>query len=190
MMSEDIRKLLDECSLAKESAWKSFIDKFHKLISGTVAHYVPEAEIADTVQLVYIRITHNSFALLRRFKGDSYPAFIIYLSEIAKNVSLSQTRVLRRIDFREGIGLDATIDILDERAIPENVYFELEEQNEIYKYIAKLDEPSREILVLRLRGHKFKDIAEILEVPLGTVLARANRAKEKLKKIVQKEINT
>ncbi len=187
-MSEDIRQLLDECSLAKETAWKSFIERFHKLISGTVAHYVPESEIPDTVQLVYIRITHNNFALLRRFKGESFPAFLVYLAEIAKNVSLSQTRVLRRIDFREGIGLDATIDILDERSIPENVYFELEEQNQVYQYIEKLEEASREILILRLRGHKFKDIAQILEVPIGTVLARANRAKEKLKKIVQKEI--
>jgi len=188
-MSQDIRQLLDECSLAKEAAWKSFIERFHKLISGTVAHYVPENEIPDTVQLVYVRITHNDFQLIRKFKGDSFPAFIVYLSEIAKNVSLSQTRVLRRIDFREGIGLDDTIDILDERAIPENIYFELEEKNEIYQYISKLDEASREILILRLKGYKFKDIAEILEVPIGTVLARANRAKEKLKKIVQKEIN-
>jgi RNA polymerase sigma factor (sigma-70 family) len=187
-MNEEIRQLLDDCSLAKESAWKTFIARFHKLISGTVSHYVPESEVSDTVQLVYLRITHNNFQLLRKFKGNSFPAFIVYLSEIAKNVSLSQTRVLRRIDFREGIGLDDTIDILDDRAIPENIYFELEEQNEIYKYISKLEESSQEILILRLKGYKFKDIAVILAVPLGTVLARANRAKEKLKKIVQKEI--
>ncbi|MDZ4727451.1 MAG: sigma-70 family RNA polymerase sigma factor [Leptospira sp.] len=187
-MSDDIRHLLDDCILGKENAWKSFILRFHKLITGTVAHYVPQSEISDTVQLVYLRITHNDFQLIRKFKGESLPAFIVYLSEIAKNVSLSQTRVIRRMDFREGIGLDDTIDVLDERAIPESIYFELEEQNEVYKHISKLDEIHREILILRLKSYKFKDIADILGVPLGTVLARANRAKEKLKKIVQKEI--
>lgn len=181
-MSDEIRQLLDDCILAKETAWKSFIAKFHKLISGTVAHYIPQSEIADTIQLVYLRLTHNNYQLLRKFKGESLPAFIVYLSEISKNVSLSQTRVIRRQDFREGISLDVAIDVLDDRPIPETIYFEMEEKNEFYQHISSLDEPSREILFFRLKGYKFKDIAEILSLPLGTVLARASRAKEKIKK--------
>ncbi|TGN18166.1 RNA polymerase sigma factor [Leptospira idonii] len=189
-MSDEIRKLLDECLLGKESAWKSFILKFHRLISGTVAHYVPRSEVEDTVQLVYLRLTHNEYRLIGKFKGDSLPAFIVFLSEIAKNVSLSQTRVIRRQDFREGLNLDLAIDILDERPNQETTYFELEEKNEFYNRISLLDEPYQEILVLRLKGYKFKDIAEILSLPLGTILARASRAKEKIKKIVQKEIKS
>ncbi|GBF48725.1 RNA polymerase sigma subunit [Leptospira ryugenii] len=187
---EEIRGLIDDCVLGKEFAWKEFIGRFHRLITGTVAHYVPSLEVSDTVQLVYLRLTHNDYQLLRRFKGESPPAFIIYLSEIAKNVSLSQTRVLRKKDYREGIGLDETIEILDERIQPEDQYFVLEEQDEILRQMERLDENSREILLLRLQNYKFKDIAEILGEPLGTVLARAKRAKEKLKKIVQDEIKS
>ncbi|MCZ8154615.1 MAG: sigma-70 family RNA polymerase sigma factor [Leptospira sp.] len=187
-MNKTIREILDGCILADPNAWKEFINRFHKLISGSVAHYMPYTEIADTVQLVYLRLTHDDYQLLRKFKGENINAFVVYLSEVSKNVSLSQTRVIRRIDFREGIGLDETIDVLDERQIPEAFYVEIESKKEIYDQINKLEESDREILILRLKGYKFKEIAEILSEPLGTVLARAKRAKEKLKKIVSKEI--
>ncbi|MCW7459282.1 sigma-70 family RNA polymerase sigma factor [Leptospira bandrabouensis] len=187
-MSEDIRKLIDNCLLGNRAAWQELIHKFHRLIIGTCAHYVPREEVTDTSQQVYLKLTENDYHLLRKFKGDSLPAFIIYLSEISKNISMSQTRSIRRYEYREGISLDMSIDILDERQSQEDVYFAFEEKQEFYDLIEALDEIHKEILILRLKGYKFKEIAEILDVPLGTVLARANRAKEKIKKILTKEI--
>ncbi|MCW7509376.1 RNA polymerase sigma factor [Leptospira levettii] len=187
-MSDEIRSLIDNCLLGKREAWQTLIQKFHRLIIGTCAHYVPREEVVDTSQLVYLKLTENDYQLLRKFKGESLPAFIIYLNEIAKNISMSQTRSIRRTEYREGISLDLSIDILDERLTQEDVYFEWEEKKEFYDLIETLDEPHKEILILRLKGYKFKEIAAILEVPIGTVLARANRAKEKIKKLQTKEI--
>lgn len=189
-MNESIRPLLDDCLIGNEKAWRTFISQFHRLISGTVARYVHGSEIKDCVQLVYLRITQKEFELIRRFQGDSFPAFLIYLSEIAKNVSLSQTRIIQRMEYREGIGLEDAIDFLDERETAETRYLQAEEKNEFYDQITLLDEPSREILLLRLSGYKFREISQILSQPLGTVLARAKRAREKLKKIVIKEIKS
>ncbi|MDF3819225.1 sigma-70 family RNA polymerase sigma factor [Leptospira sp. 96542] len=188
MKDKNIRKLLDSCLLGEATAWREFIKNFHRLISGSSAHFVPSSEIEDTVQLVYMRLAENDYHLLRKFKGDSYPAFIVYLNEIAKNISLSQTRSIRRIEFREGLTLDLSLDILDERKGQEDTYFEWEEKREFYEKLEGVDEVHREIIILRLKGYKFKEIASILEVPIGTVLARANRAKEKIKKILEKEI--
>lgn len=187
-MSDEIRKLIDNCLLGKSAAWQELIRKFHRLIIGTCAHYVPREEVTDTSQQVYLKLTENDYHLLRKFKGDSLPAFIVYLSEISKNISMSQTRSIRRYEYREGISLDLSIDILDDRQNQEDVFFAWEEKREFYDLIEGLDETHKEILILRLKGYKFKEIAEILNVPLGTVLARANRAKEKIKKILTKEI--
>lgn len=187
-MPENIRNLIDDCLLRKEAAWAQFVAKFHRLIAGTCAHFVSKEEVNDTAQMVYLKLTENDFHLLRRFKGDLLPPFIVYINEIAKNVSMSRTRTLRRNEFREGLPLDLSIDILDERPGQEQEFFELEEKQEFYDLLEGLDLPSREILILRLKGYKFKEIAEILSEPLGTVLARANRAKEKLKKFVGNEI--
>ncbi len=105
-------------------------------------------------------------------------------------ISMSKTRSLRRKGISRSLPLDLSIDILDERPGHEEIYFEIEEKQEFYDLIEGLDEPSREILILRTKGYKFKEIAEILKEPLGTVLARANRAKEKLKKFVGNEIKS
>ncbi|MCZ8343331.1 MAG: sigma-70 family RNA polymerase sigma factor [Leptospira sp.] len=189
-MPETIREMIDLCLVGNGPAWTRFVSKFHRLISGTCARFVPNSEVNDTAQLVYLKITENNYQLLRKFQGDHLGAFIIYLNEIAKNVSMSKTRSLRRKDFREGLPLDLSIDILDERPGHDEIYFEIEEKQEFYDLLEGLDEPSREILILRTKGYKFKEIAEILKEPLGTVLARANRAKEKLKKFVGNEIKS
>ena len=50
----------------------------------------------------------------------------------------------------------------------------------------ELPEEMRQIIVLRdMRGMSYEEIAAVLEVPLGTVKSRVNRAREKLSGILQ-----
>lgn len=63
----------------------------------------------------------------------------------------------------------------------------LAKQNEashlVDKILEKLDDKSREILILRfLEDKSYEEISDILKAPLGTVAARLNRAKLKFKK--------
>ena len=46
----------------------------------------------------------------------------------------------------------------------------------------QLDLAFREVLTLRYLGYKTREIAEILNIPLNTVLTRIKRASEKIKK--------
>ena len=55
------------------------------------------------------------------------------------------------------------------------------------KALQKLDPRFRVIVAMRmLQGYSTKETAEILELPLGTVLSRLSRAQEQLKEILEK----
>lgn len=53
--------------------------------------------------------------------------------------------------------------------------------------LQKLDPKFRIIVAMRmLQGYSTRETAEILELPLGTVLSRLSRAQEQLKEILEK----
>jgi len=57
----------------------------------------------------------------------------------------------------------------------------------VNKALARLDPKFRIIVAMRmLQGYSTKETAEILDLPIGTVLSRLSRAQEQLKIILEK----
>jgi RNA polymerase sigma-70 factor (ECF subfamily) len=55
----------------------------------------------------------------------------------------------------------------------------------VRRAVAELDEKSRSVIVLRLMdGYSTAETAEILKIPVGTVLSRLARAQMKLKNLL------
>ena len=69
--------------------------------------------------------------------------------------------------------------------------YDTEEKKEaselVGKALASLDPKFRIIVAMRmLQGYSTKETAEILDLPLGTVLSRLSRAQEQMKNILKK----
>lgn len=62
-------------------------------------------------------------------------------------------------------------------------------EKEIYKRIAQLEEEFREPFQLFLSGYKYKEIADKLELPLGTVKSRIFFTRKRLSKCLSDYIN-
>ena len=133
--------------------------------------------IEDVVQDVFIKTYENiqSFNVSQRFSPWIYRiAHNTYVNALKKN----SRDPLYLFDF----------DTFISHTVVENPIVREREKNEIKKMIddslSKLEPKYREILVLNyIEDLSYKEISDILHIPLGTVGVRVMRAKEMLKRI-------
>ncbi len=60
-----------------------------------------------------------------------------------------------------------------------------ERQQQLAAALAQLDEPSRAVVVLRdVQGYAYEEIAQVLEIPVGTVRSRLSRARLQLRALL------
>jgi RNA polymerase sigma-70 factor, ECF subfamily len=159
------------------NAFKGLVKRYEPRVAATVIGMlgkIPEAD--DVGQEVFIRF-YNS---LKDFQGKSSVG--TYITRIAVNLSLNELkRQKRRNFFSLSKSSDEQFDIPDESS--EKSFNS--EQEIVYRALEKLDPKFRSVVVLRLLdGYSTKETAEILKLPLGTVLSRLTRAQQKLRELL------
>lgn len=153
----------------------------------TFAYYLTydEEETNDLVQETYLK----AFKFADKYvKGTNSKA---WLFKILKNAYINEYRKKNRqpdrIDFEEV----KNYHIIDEPE--ENIYFELKEEffdsimgDEVTQAIKGLPEEFRTIILLAdIDEFSYKEMALILNVPLGTVRSRLFRARNMLKELLK-----
>ncbi|BBN60668.1 RNA polymerase sigma factor [Hydrogenovibrio marinus] len=70
----------------------------------------------------------------------------------------------------------------------EALYIKKQTIQNIHDAIGCLPVDQREIIILvDLQGYSYQEVAEVMEIPVGTVMSRLSRARDKLKKLVTSE---
>ena len=135
------------------------------------------AEAEDIGQEVFIRL----FKSIDEFKGEAKLA--TYITRIAINLSLNaiQRRKRKWQIFYSGEKKDERLNAFaDSRTEKQK-----DEKELVRRAVSLLDSNYREVVVLKVfQGYKSKEVAEILQIPLGTVLTRYARAQKKLKILI------
>jgi RNA polymerase sigma-70 factor (ECF subfamily) len=170
-------KLIEATLAGNDNAFKELVRRYESRIAATVIGMLgkcPEAE--DVGQETFIRF-YNS---LKNFRGESGVG--TYLTRIAINLSLNELKRRKRISlffFRK--------DEDEQFAIPdENSHSSGSEEKEIIQgMIGRLEPKFRSVIVLRLLdGYSTEETAQILSIPVGTVLSRLARGQKKLKELL------
>jgi len=175
-------KYPDDVSLVKaaiaggQNAFERIVDKYRTMVAKvTVGMLGNRADAEDVGQETFLRFYRS----MHQYKGDA--ALGTYLTRIAINLSLNE---LKRRGSRRWLSLEEKHESYhaDDRSYHNNDNKEL-----VKKALAQLDTKYRSVVVLRImQGFSTKETAELLNLPLGTVLSRLARAQEKLKPILQK----
>ena len=164
----------------EERAYTEVLNLHKQQIAKTVIGMlglIPEAE--DVGQEVFIRF----FKSIENFKGEAKIA--TYLTRIAINLSLNELERRKR-KWRVFYSGDFTEEKIQKAFL--TVDADLDENVDLLrKATLKLDEKYRQVVVLRAtQGYSFKEIAEIIQLPIGTVLTRYSRAQKKLIEMLDK----
>jgi RNA polymerase sigma-70 factor (ECF subfamily) len=182
---KDDALLIEEALDGDSAAFGQLVRKYQDRLFNALAHMVGCAEEAeDIAQEAFVQ----AYVKLESFRQDS--AFYTWLYRIAFNTAVSRRRK-RRIEM----SIDQGRELLGQEPVgdgeaPEERLLREEQAQQVHAALSALNEEHRAILVLReMEGCCYESIAEILEVPVGTVRSRLHRARsqlrEQLKEVLQ-----
>lgn len=134
----------------------------------------------DISQEAFIRAYHS----IKKFEPDK--KFYTWYYRILKNLCLNHLRNQYRHaqNFSEIYGL--LENIKDEQQDTQDMIEKNENRKIVWEAIWKLTPEDREIITARdIANASYDELAEMLQVPLGTVMSRLYHARKRLKKIIE-----
>lgn len=189
----DEASIVDDLKTGSEEAFAWLIATYHQPLYSLVARTIPDpADAADLTQEIFIKI----FRGIGGFHGNASLRTWIY--RIALHEALNQRRWWSR-HRRQEITLEAdaggTSDgqqltikdtLIDCNRSPLDTVAQQEVRERVEAKLRLLSEPFRTVVVLRdIEGFAYEEIAELLEVNLGTVKSRLMRGRAQLKALLK-----
>lgn len=171
-MSDDAP--LIAATLAGDSAaFGSLVRLYQDRLYNSLLRVVGSAEdTGDIVQDAFVQ----AYVKLDTFRGSS--AFYTWLYRIAFNLAMSRARCQRKTASLDGMKSLAGSEPVDGCPAPDANIEQREDIELVHEALAQLSTEYRTILVLReIDGCRYEEIAEILDLPVGTVRSRLFRAR-------------
>lgn len=181
--------IVAELKAGSEEAFAWLIATYHQPIYSLIARMLQNpTDAADITQDVFIKVYRG----ISGFHGES--SLRTWMYRIALHEASNQRRWWSRhtrkeitIEAETGHSMDGQPLCIKDTLIDENESpFEMAAQQEVRTHVEsvlrQIHEPFRSVLILRdIEGLAYEDIAEILNVNLGTVKSRLMRGRAQLK---------
>jgi RNA polymerase sigma-70 factor (ECF subfamily) len=177
------RELVERCRRGDEGAFQELVDRYKDLVFALIARTVQDRSRAeDLAQEVFLRIHRG----LPYFRGEARLSTWIY--RIVANVCLqdqarpSAGRETVSLEDDDGRGRIAV-------STPDRRFGDLELRDRLEKAIARLPAHYRLLVAAHyLQGVQYEDLADAMQLPLGTVKTQLYRAKQQLRRLLETEL--
>ncbi len=139
-----------------------------------------QAEAEDLVQETFSKALRafDSFRADTNFKGWIFR--ILRNTFLTSRTGIAASRTVFLEDHQQAL------DTTDASPTPEDNLIRLDSQAAVQRALEQLEPPLREALLLcDVEEVKYKDIALILDIPIGTVMSRISRARRALRQLLQ-----
>lgn len=176
-----IRQVLD----GDTEAFSLLVTAHEKQVYNLCLRMVNDPEdAADLAQDAFIKAWQG----LRFYKFEA--SFSTWLYRLTTNVCIDHIRRQKRRPAvtltMEDDGETQELELPSQEPEPEDVVLEKERKRQLAAAMMQLDEEGRTILTLRVVEElSYEQIAEVLDIKVGTVKSRLARARTRLKNILQ-----
>jgi len=177
--------LIERTREGDETAFSEIISRYKNPITNFLYRFLNDYEEAvDLAQETFVRI----YFALDRYHTNY--AFSTYIYRIASNLAISELRKRKRRSVLSLTGLfqsndeerDIEFQPPDKRPLPDTNLVEDERSRVIAKATAALPPKYRQPIILRdVEGRSYEEVAEIMELGLGTTKSRISRGRVLLK---------
>lgn len=184
VLDEDA-SLVERCLGGEDSAWEDLVRQHSRRVYSVCYRFTGrEHEAQDLMQDVFLRV----FRTLKTFRAGE-GSFSVWLMRLTRNLLIDHYRRGRLARATDSI--EDQLPVLEEKGTlasrPDSMLAGREAGELLQGALARLSPELRETLVLRdIEELEYREIAQVLGVPEGTVKSRLNRGRAELARLLKR----
>jgi RNA polymerase sigma-70 factor (ECF subfamily) len=184
--------LVQQCRQGNPAAAERLILKYQKRIYNAILRICANPDdAAELTQDTFVKVIEN----INKFEGRS--SFYTWAFRIGVNLTLNYCQRNVKVGFKSLDAEDNEDDdkdkgvlkeVLADNSLPDPAVVAQNKElcRMVVKALGKLDDAQRAVIVLRdIEGMNYAQIAEVLDIELGTVRSRLSRARTNLREIME-----
>ena len=179
--------LVSRCLDGDEAAWEELVRQHTRQVYGLCFRFTNSAQEAqDLTQDVFLRV----FKTIKTFRSAE-GSFHTWLARVTRNLLIDHYRRTRQERVTDSI--EEQLPMLQEKGAaaagrPDQALAGREAGEILQATLQKLSPDLREAVILRdLQEMEYREIAEVLDIPEGTVKSRINRGRAELARLLRKQ---
>ncbi len=180
-------QLVERCLSGEEAAWEDLVRVHTRRVYAICYRFTgSDQEAQDLTQEVFLRV----FRSLKSFRAGE-GSFTVWLARLSRNLLIDNYR-RTKLD-RSTDSIEEQLPMLEERtamsARTEGLVAGREASELLQGALQKLSPELRETVILRdLEELEYREIAQVLNVPEGTVKSRLNRGRAELARVLRRKV--
>jgi len=176
-MTEDINRLVGRLQAGDQTAFDAIYEQTYKTVYFSVLPILRDRSLADDiVQDTYLR-------MIDRLSEYQERNFLAYLVTIARNLAFNEYKSRKRVRYT-----DDDLDALAPFSYESQLEIKAGNEELIKKALSVLDETEKSVVLLyNVSNLTHREIAVILDKPLGTVTWLYQRAIRKIRGAIKED---